>query len=90
MIGRFVFSKAGHDKNNPYIVIATEGEFVYLCDGRQKTLSKPKKKRMKHIQPTNLKVNDSLLEKLIQLNTAEKVQLCDVDIKYELKCLLHV
>ena len=31
----------------------SEGEFVYLADGRTRTLAKPKKKKAKHLQPTN-------------------------------------
>lgn len=64
MIGQFAVSKAGHDKGNLYVVIAEEGEFVYLCDGKAKTQEKPKKKRRKHIQPINRDVEEGLLRKL--------------------------
>ena len=40
MIGQFAVSKAGHDKGNLYVVMAEEGEFVYLCDGKAKTQEK--------------------------------------------------
>ncbi len=43
-------SKAGHDKNTVYVIIKEETEYVYLADGRLKTLEKPKKKNKKHIQ----------------------------------------
>ena len=36
MIGQFATSKAGHDKNMLYVVVAEEGEFVALCDGQRK------------------------------------------------------
>ena len=64
MTGQFAVSKAGHDKGNLYIVVAQEGEFVFLCDGRTKTPEKPKKKRQKHIQPIRCTVDPELLQKL--------------------------
>ena len=45
MMGQFVISKAGHDKGTVYVIVAEEGEFVYLTDGRLKKPDKPKKKR---------------------------------------------
>ena len=51
--GQVVFSKQGRDKGNVMIVINTEAEYVYLVDGKLRTLDKPKKKKIKHIQPTN-------------------------------------
>lgn len=82
MIGKFATSKAGHDQSQMYIIVAEEGDFVYLCDGKYKTLSKPKKKRKKHIQLTNRTVGDELLTKLLN---HEKVM--DEQIKHELKKL---
>lgn len=48
--GYFAVSKAGHDKRKTYIVWKEEGEYVYLVNGKGKTLEAPKKKRKKHIQ----------------------------------------
>ena len=48
--GMFARSKAGHDKGSLYLIVQVEPEYVYLVDGRQRPLSKPKKKRWKHIQ----------------------------------------
>lgn len=64
MIGQFAVSKAGHDKGVLYVVAAQEGEYVFLCDGRTKTQDKPKKKKVKHIQPVKKTVNNELLQKL--------------------------
>ena len=64
MVGQFAVSKAGHDKGNLYVVVAEEGEFVYLCDGKTKTPEKPKKKKQKHIQPVKRTVEEELLQKL--------------------------
>ncbi len=64
MIGQLVTSKAGHDKDVLYVIVACEGDFVYLSDGKTKTPDAPKKKRRKHIQPINVFVNKELAEKL--------------------------
>lgn len=64
MIGQFAISKAGHDKGGLYVVVAREGEFVFLCDGKTRTPEKPKKKKIKHIQPIKKTVEEELLQKL--------------------------
>ena len=65
-VGQFAVSKAGHDKGALYVVIAREGEFAFLCDGKAKTPENPKKKRLKHIQPVSRTVEEALLHKLIK------------------------
>ena len=64
MIGQFAVSKAGHDKGSLYVIVAQAGEFVFLCDGKTKTPEKPKKKKLKHIQPIKRTVEEELLQKL--------------------------
>ena len=80
MIGQFVTSKAGHDKGMLYVVVAAEGDFVYLCDGKIKKPENPKRKRLKHIQPIGAFVGEELLGKL---NNKSKVYA--EEIKYALK-----
>lgn len=48
--GDIVMSLKGHDKGNLYVVIQCGDEFLLLCDGKNKTLSKPKKKNIKHLK----------------------------------------
>ena len=79
MIGQFATSKAGHDKNMLYVVVAEEGEFVALCDGQRKTIAAPKKKRRKHIQPIGQTVDQKTLE-AIQNKTVR-----DERIKYAIR-----
>lgn len=62
MIGQFVTSKAGHDKDTLYVIVAEEGDFVFLCDGRLKRKDAPKRKRRKHIQPISCSVSKELAE----------------------------
>ena len=38
------------DRNQYYLIIKKEDEFVYLVNGTTKPLTKPKKKNRKHIQ----------------------------------------
>lgn len=49
-IGTFAKSKAGHDAEQIYVIIDCDKEYVFLADGRLKTLERPKKKKIKHIQ----------------------------------------
>lgn len=78
--GQLVTSKAGHDKDTRYVVMAQEGEFLYLSDGRLKLPDRPKKKRLKHVQPINCFVKEELL---IRLQRGEKVY--PEEIRYALK-----
>ena len=48
--GQLVVSRAGHDKGTFYIINDIQGEYAFLVDGKYKTLLKPKKKKIKHIQ----------------------------------------
>ena len=50
MIGMLAVSKAGHDKRNIYVITGEDDEYVYLADGRKRTVAAPKKKNKKHIQ----------------------------------------
>lgn len=52
-VGTVVKSKSGHDAGGFFAVIKTEGDFAFICDGKTRTLLKPKKKNLKHLQKTN-------------------------------------
>lgn len=64
MVGMFAVSLAGHDKDQIYVIIKEEGEYVYLADGRLKTVEKPKKKKKKHIQLIKKGIDKTLQNKL--------------------------
>lgn len=49
-IGMLAKAIAGHDKDRVYVIIDEDSEYVYLVDGKIRTLNKPKKKKRKHIQ----------------------------------------
>lgn len=48
--GMLAKSKAGHDKGQVYVIMDTDDAYVYLADGRIRTLGRLKKKKKKHIQ----------------------------------------
>ena len=46
MVGRIVFSKAGRDKNHLMVVVSADDKFLYLCDGKERPLEKPKRTKV--------------------------------------------
>ena len=72
-IGEFAKSKAGHDKEEIFIIINKEEEYVYLVDGKSRILDKPKKKKIKHIQVIN-QIDEELQRKpeILSLTEEEK------------------
>lgn len=65
-IGGFVKSKSGHDKGCFYIIIEANASYLYLADGKTKTLDKLKKKNIKHVQ--YLSYQDEVLQNKINHN----------------------
>jgi ribosomal protein L14E/L6E/L27E len=62
-IGTVVISKCGRDKGRYFIVLKSEGGFVYLTDGAMRKLASPKKKKIKHITITSDKL-ENIADKL--------------------------
>lgn len=48
--GMMARSLAGHDQNQVYVILKEEGTYVYLADGKIRTVDRPKKKKKKHVQ----------------------------------------
>lgn len=80
MVGKMAKVKAGHDKDKIYIIVRDDEQFVYLADGKLKTLQNPKKKSKKHIQPILHKIDETLA---LKLQTNDKV--IDEEIKKAVK-----
>lgn len=76
--GMLAKSKAGHDKGTIYVILRTEKDLVYLCDGTYKKLENPKKKKEKHIQ-----IVKRIPEELIQTGSLAEIR--DEDIKRAIK-----
>jgi ribosomal protein L14E/L6E/L27E len=54
-VGRIVYSKAGRDEGKVFVVIdILDDKYVYICDGNLRPVEKPKKKKMKHLEFTNI------------------------------------
>lgn len=53
MIGRIVASKAGRDKNHFLVVVGQEDGYLFVCDGKERPLERPKRKNVKHLSFTN-------------------------------------
>jgi ribosomal protein L14E/L6E/L27E len=49
-IGAYAVSTAGHDSGKYYVIYQMDSEYVYLVDGKIRTLNRPKKKKMMHVQ----------------------------------------
>lgn len=45
-----VKSIAGRDAGNIFCVLAAEGDFLLLADGRKRRIESPKRKRRKHVE----------------------------------------
>ena len=48
-IGQIVFSKAGRDKGKVLSVISSDNSGVYVVDGKERPLERPKLKNPKHL-----------------------------------------
>ena len=49
-ISDVVISTAGHDKGEIFYVVSTDDQFLYLANGKDRTLDKPKRKKRRHVQ----------------------------------------
>ncbi len=63
---RLAKSLCGHDKNEIYVVYREENDFVYLINGKTKTIEKPKRKKQRHIQ-----IIKNLPEEIIEMVSKE-------------------
>lgn len=51
--GQIVKSTAGRDKGEFQVVLAVDGKFLVLCDGKSHSIEKPKRKKSMHTAITN-------------------------------------
>ena len=72
--GFFAESRAGHDKGEVFIIIGNTAEYADIADGKSRTISKPKRKNLKHLMIRK--------EKL-----AENTTFSNEEIKYAIKGL---
>lgn len=48
--GMLARSRAGHDVGRIYVIMDVDDAYVYLVDGKGRTLDRPKKKKKRHVQ----------------------------------------
>ncbi len=54
LTGRFALSIAGRDKNRVFIITEELDEgYVYIADGKLRSVDKPKRKKLKHMMLLN-------------------------------------
>ena len=56
--GQLVRAKAGRDAPGTLAVLAVEGEYLLLADGKLRTMDHLKKKRRKHLKTTGIVVEE--------------------------------
>ena len=64
--GSIVKAKAGRDKDDLFVVVAMEGNFAYIANGRRRKVEAPKKKKLIHLQHTNGKAESYKTNKEIK------------------------
>ena len=78
-IGQFVYSKNGRTRGGPYVVFSVLGEYVCIIDGKSFPISKPKKKKQKHMQATNFRSEE------IHFKLINKAYINDAEIRKAIK-----
>ena len=68
-ISDVVISTAGHDQGELFYVIDTDEQFLYLANGKDRSLDKPKRKKRRHVQ----KVLRSETRVAVKLLSGDKV-----------------
>ena len=64
VVGSVVLSKQGRDKGKYFLVTAVGKDVVFLVDGGMRKLASPKKKNVKHVSDSGVKL-DAIAEKLL-------------------------
>ena len=59
MVGRIVCSKKGRDKGYFLVVVKEENGYLFVADGKERPLEKPKRKNPKHIGATNTVLDEN-------------------------------
>lgn len=81
--GQIIKSKAGRDQDKIFVIIDIQGEYVYLVDGHFRRIENPKKKKFKHIQPTNIIIET------IKHRIENEDKITNADIRKELVVYQH-
>ena len=64
-IADLVVSLSGRDKNRVFMVTEVlDSNYVLIADGMLRKLEKPKKKKIKHLEKSQVVLNERLLQKI--------------------------
>lgn len=74
--GSVVKALAGRDQGSFFVAVAAEDRFVYIANGKERKLSSPKRKNVKHISPTGTvadmtDMTDKKLKRLLSAFTTQ-------------------
>ena len=70
--GLVVRSAAGHDKGGFFVILAFDGKYAVICDGKRRSLIKPKKKKAIHLFVTNKVLPEKSMETNREIRNALK------------------
>jgi ribosomal protein L14E/L6E/L27E len=82
LIGSVVISTSGRDKGSYFFVYRIDGDYVFLVDGDIRKIERPKKKKLKHVEPTAF-FDENIAEKIIKKN-----KITNQELKKALKAIL--
>lgn len=82
IIGRYVWSNAGRDKDQLFIIINVIDDcHVLIADGNLRRIDHPKKKKLKHLKITN-KVADGVSQTVLTKKRLTDADLQDAVLRY--------
>lgn len=85
-LGQVVYSKAGRDMGKEFVVVGIlEDDYVLVSDGNLRRIEKPKKKKVKHLEPTKdiiVTLGQKLENKLKVSNSDMRKALAEVRINF--------
>lgn len=61
-VGKVVCSVQGRDKGRYMIAFGCDGDFLLLCDGKERPIERPKRKNIKHLYFTDFTVDTELIK----------------------------
>lgn len=60
--GMVVRSLAGHDKGTFLVIKELDGKYAVICDGKRRKLENPKRKKLIHLSPSTMVVEEESME----------------------------
>ena len=68
--GLVVRSMAGHDQGGFFTVLSADEKFAVICDGKRRSLEKPKRKKKIHLAVTTAVLPDSSMQTNREIRSA--------------------